>query len=177
MNKNRNIHVATLVIVALVAVIFVGCKKENNETVFNAKTNAEAKVWQNQMNHFKELRKAYNGGKKLEGTMTLVEMRQTLGLMANHEHSQYETFCTNSVLDTLRIPMINVDVQGNVNDADVMEVYNTFEKALKERMENINDGKDILGLFSIIIPCVEEKDEDDIQIVFTRFLHHFDATC
>lgn len=168
MNKNRSILVATLAIVALAATIFVGCKKEKNETISNAKTNPEAQVWQNRIRHFQELRKAYEAGLKSEGTMTLEEMRQTLGLMANYEHSQYEIFCHNSILDTLRVPMINVDAEGNVNDADVMDVYNAFEKALQDRMENINDGKDILGLFGVNVPCVEEKDEDDIQIVFTR---------
>ena len=168
MRKCNYLLIAALIIVTTAATILVGCKKEKDEMTPNAKKNTETQALLNCIRHFQVLREACNSGIKSEGSMALVEMRQTLGLVANYEHSEHETRCKNTTLDTLYVAMPIVDINGNVSNVDVVAVYNGFEKALQERMENIDDGRNIPSLFSIILPQVGTKDGDDIRFIFTR---------
>jgi hypothetical protein len=169
MNKYRSIIFASIVIVVSVVALLVGCKKEKVETTsHNNITRPNTHIMLNYINHFMELRDAQNSGKKIEGTMTVNEMRQTLSLIANYEHSEHETHCGNTTLDTLYIAMPPVDRTGAVNNSDVIDAYNAFEKALQGCIDNTNDGNVIPSLFSVTLPQVESKENDKIRIVFTR---------
>ena len=113
------------------------------------------------------MRDAVHSGTKTEGSMTVEEMRQVLDLTTNYEHNQNMVFCQNTILDTLNISMPTVDENGNVSEADVVSTYDAFETKLQQRMESVNDGKDIARFFSIIMPQTKTKN-NGIEIVFTR---------
>lgn len=168
MNKNRSILVATLAIVALAAAIFVGCKKENNETHPNEKANPEAQALWNRIVVFKDLCDATLRGEKSDKSMSLEEMIETLSLVSNYEHSEHMTYCKNTILDTLRVPMPFVDETGQVLEQDVVSVYLAFEECLQKKMENIDDGRDVVSIFSFVLPKEGAKDNEDLDIVFTR---------
>ncbi len=167
MNKNRRILVATLVIVALVAAIFVGCKKDKNETLPNGKTTPQAQTLWNRIVVFRELCNASLRGEKSEKSMSLDEMIETLSLVSNYEHSEHMTYCKNTILDTLRLPMPFVDEMGQVLEQDVVSVYHAFEESLQKKMENIDDCRDVASIFSFVLPKEGAKD-NNINIVFTR---------
>lgn len=167
MKKYRFI-VAAIVIVATVATVFVGCKKEKDEMASNAKKYTETQALMNQIMAFQELRESVNSGIKTEGVMSVEEMRQYLDLVSNYEHSEHMTCCINTVLDTLYLPMPPVDKDGNVADMDVVATYETFETELQNRMEMVDDGRDIPSYFSILMPEGIGKAEENITIVFVR---------
>lgn len=166
MRKRRSLLIAVMVIVATAATLFVGCKKEKDEAVTHAE-RSEAQALLNRIEAFQTLRDAVNSGAKASGSMTVEEMRETLCLVSNYEHSEHETYCLNTTLDTLRVPM-PVVIDGNVSEADVVATYTAFEEALQECMESINDEMVVPSLFSIVLPKIGSKDEDDINIIFTR---------
>lgn len=166
MKKKTILCVAAVIVAAIVSVTVVSCKKDKDEVV--KATNSEAQALLNRIEAFQTLRDAVNSGAKASGNMTVEEMRETLCLVSNYEHSEHETYCLETTLDTLRVPMPAVDLDGNVSEADVVTTYNAFEMALQERMESINDEMVVPSLFSIVLPKNGSKDEDDINIIFTR---------
>ena len=167
MRKRRSLLIVAMVIAATAATLFVGCKKEKNEAATNA-DRSEAQALLNRIEAFQTLRDAVNSGAKADGSMTVEEMRETLCLVSNYEHSEHKTYCLNTTLDTLRVPMPLVGMDGNVSEADVVATYNAFEVALQECMESINDEMVVPSLFSIVLPKTDLKDENDINIVFLR---------
>lgn len=162
MKKYSSIVVVALVIVATAAIFFVGCKKEKDKAV----TQPE-KTLMDKIKVFQTIRESVNSGIKTDDVMTIEEMRQYLCLVSNYEHSEHETHCINTTLDTIYITMPEIDSNGNIHNVDVVTVYNEFEKALEECIASINDGRCVLGLFSIMLPRVA-KDNNYIRIVFTR---------
>lgn len=165
MKKKTILCVAAVIVAAIVSVTVVSCKKDKDEVV--KATNSEAQALLNRIEAFQTLRDAVNSGAKASGNMTVEEMRETLCLVSNYEHSEHETYCLNTTLDTLRVPM-PVVIDGNVSEADVVATYTAFEEALQECMESINDEMVVPSLFSIVLPKIGSKDEDDINIIFTR---------
>lgn len=165
--KKSILCVAALIVAAIVSVTVVSCKKDKDEVVTKA-TNSEAQALLNRIEAFQTLRDAVNSGEKVGGSMTVEEMRETLCLVSNYEYSEHDTYCLNTTLDTLRIPMPVVDINGNVSESDVVAVYNAFETAFQDKMGDIIDGMDVPSLFSIVLPIEEAKEIQDINIVFTR---------
>ena len=166
MKKFRKYFVATTIVVAATAAVLVGCKKEKDEPKDNGR-QSEAAVLVNRINNFLELRDAVNSGAKADGSMTVEEMREILCMVSNYEHSEHETFCHNTVLDTLEVRMVPM-TNGNVLESDVVAVYNAFETELESCMESVDDGMDVPSLFSIVLPENGARDEEDIKIIFTR---------
>ena len=153
---------------ALAMVLAMGsCKKEKEEVTAKA-IDIEAQALQNRINAFQTLREKVNSGMKSEGAMTLEEMRETLCLVANYEHSDHEAYCLNSTLDTLRVTMPAVDMNGNVSESDVVIVYNDFEAAFQNKMAEVGDDMDVPSLFSIVLPVGVAKESEEIEIIFTR---------
>ena len=167
MKKKTILCVATLIVAAIISVTVVSCKKDKDGMVTKT-TNSEAQALLNRIEAFQTLRDAVNSGAKADGSMTLEEMRKTLCVISNYEHSEHETYCLNTTLDTLRVVMPIVNQEGNVLEIDVVETYDAFEKALQKRMESIIDKMDVPSGFSIVLPNIEAKEEDSISIVFTR---------
>lgn len=165
MKRTKNLLIATTAIVAIAATLFVGCKKDKDETE-NQPDKTE--VLANRIKAFQKLRDAINSGAKTEGTMTVDEMREMLCLVSNYEHSEHETYCLNTTLDTLHVAMPTVDMDGYVSETDVVEVYNAYETELLDRMGSVGDNMDVPSLFSIVLPSGEAKENDDIEIIFTR---------
>lgn len=166
MKKFSKYFVAATIVVAATAAILVGCKKENDEPKDNGR-QSEAAVLVNRINNFLELRDAVNSGAKADGSMTVEEMREILCMVSNYEHSEHETFCHNTVLDTLEVRMVPM-TNGNVLESDVVAVYNAFETELESCMASVDDGMDVPSLFSIVLPENGARDEEDIKIIFTR---------
>lgn len=164
--KNSKIIATFLIIVA--TSLLLSCKKEKNLTSFDDKITLETQASLNYIHQFQKLRNMRDSINKSEGNMTLKEMQQTLCLVANLEHSEHQKRCVHNVLDTLYISMPTIDGDGNVSNMEVIDTYDSFEKALQDCLDNINDGKNIVGLFSIMLPQVGANDSDSIQIVFTR---------
>lgn len=117
MKRTKNLLIATTAIVAIAATLFVGCKKDKDETE-NQPDKTE--VLANRIKAFQKLRNAINSGAKTEGTMTVDEMREMLCLVSNYEHSEHETYCLNTTLDTLHVAMPTVDMDGYVSETDVL---------------------------------------------------------
>lgn len=166
MKKFSKYFFAATIVVAATAAILVGCKKEKDEPKDNG-LQSEAAVLVNRINNFLELRDAVNSGAKADGSMTVEEMREILCMVSNYEHSEHETYCHNTVLDTLEVRMAPI-VNGNVSESDVVAVYNAFETELEGCMESVDDGMDVPSLFSIVLPENGTRDEEDIRIIFTR---------
>lgn len=167
MKKKTIFSVAALIIVAIVSVTVMSCKKDNEkEEAVLKNMNADAQVLLDKIEAFQTLRKTVNSGAKTDGTMTINEMRDIIDLASNYEHSQHEACCLNTILDTIHVAMPMVDVNGNVSDVSVVSVYNTFEAELDDLILSIGDGMVIPSYFSVILP--EETDDDDIDFVFIR---------
>lgn len=164
--KKSILCVAALIVAAIVSVTVVSCKKDKDEVV--KATNSEAQALLNRIEAFQTLRDAVNSGVKEDGSMTVEEMRQTLDLVSNYEHSEHMTYCDNSVLDTLHVAMPVVDGEYHVSSSDVVVAYNAFEAALEECMFEVNDGRDVPSFFSIKMPEIGAKENGDIEIIFTR---------
>ena len=163
----KTVVMATLVVMT-VAAILVGCKKEKNENTTAKANNSEASALLHRIEAFQALRDAVNAGAKTDGSMTVEEMRQILDLTTNYEHSEHMAYCENTILDTLHVTMPAIDGEGNVSESDVVATYNAFEMALERCMTAANDGRDVPSTFSIVMPEVGAKDDEDIDIVFVR---------
>lgn len=164
--KKTIMCVAALIVAAIVSVTVVSCKKDKDEVV--KATNSEAQALLNRIEAFQTLRDAVNSGVKADGSMTVEEMRQALDLVSNYEHSEHMTYCLNTTLDTLHVAMPAVDGEGYVSNADVVATYNAFETALETCMLGVKDGMDVPSYFSIVMPEIGTKDNEDIDVVFLR---------
>ena len=167
MKKKNIMCIAVLIVAAIVSVTVVSCKKDKDEVATKA-TNSEAQALLNRIEAFQTLRDAVNSGVKADGSMTVEEMRQTLDLVSNYEHSEHMTYCLNTTLDTLQVAMPAVDGEGYVSNADVVATYNAFETALETCMLGVKDGMDVPSYFSIVMPEIGTKDNEDIDVVFLR---------
>lgn len=164
----KNVFCIVAVIIATIAsVTVVSCKKEKEELAAKA-PNSEAQALLKRIHDFQALRDAVNSGAKADGKMTVEEMRETLCLVSNYEHSEHELYCQNTVLDTVKVRMVPVDMDGNVSESDVVAVYNAFEMELENILESIDDDMNVPSLFSIVLPNTGTRDEEDINIIFTR---------
>lgn len=170
--KKNVFCIVALIIAAIVSVTVVSCKKDKDEVV--KATNSEAQALLNRIEAFQTLRDAVNSGAKADGRMTVEEMRQILDLVSNYEHSEHETYCENTILDTLHFRMATVDGEGLVSESDVVATYNAFETALEKRMLAVEDGMDVPSYFSIVMPEIGAKDDGDIDVVFLRGESAFD---
>lgn len=167
MKKRDYLLIAAMVIVAIAATLFVGCKKEKSEV----QTKCEKSEAQNLVDHinaFQMLCESVGSGLRTEDVMSVEEMRQTLDLTVNYEHSEHMTYSENIILDTLYLNMPLVNEEGNVSKMDVVSTYNSFEAELQEHMERVNDGRNIPSYFSIVMPENKEKTENYIMVVFNR---------
>lgn len=167
MKKKTILCVAAVIVAAIVSITVVSCKKDKDEVVTKA-TNSEAQALLNCIEAFQTLRDAVNSGEKVDGSMTVEELRQVLDLVTNYEHSEHMTYCVGTVLDTLRIAMPLVDNEGNVSENDVVATYNSFEIELQKCLDAVDDGKVIPSYFSILMPENIGKDFNEIEIVFIR---------
>lgn len=165
--EKRKFFITTLLVAAAVSVAVVSCKKEKENMATKA-VDIKAQALQNRIEAFQTLRDNVNSGVKSEGTMTVEEMRETLCLVANYEHSEHETYCLNSTLDTLHVAMPAADLNGNVSESEVVAVYNAFEVAFQNKMAEVGDDMDVPSLFSIVLPVGGAKESEKIEIIFTR---------
>lgn len=167
MRKQIYLLFAAMIIVAMAATLFVGCKKEKHEAQARPeKTEVQGLV--EQIKAFQTLRESVRSGMKADGTMTVEEMRQILDLTANYEHSEHMTCSENTILDTLFLAMPPVNGDGNVTEIDVVATYETFEAELQQHMEKADDGRNLPSYFSILMPGKGEKSEECITVVFLR---------
>lgn len=167
MKKNIKVFVSAMVFAATAAVVLVSCNKEKNEEQAQY-DSSEAIIMMHTINNFREIRDAINAGAKSNGIMTVEEMRQYIDLTFNFEHSEHQTYCTNTVLDTFYVAMPSIDENGNVTEVEAVNTYNAFETELQKLMADVTDGRDVPSYFSIIMPKIGTKDENNIQVIFTR---------
>lgn len=165
--KKNVFCIVAVIIAAIASVTVVSCKKDKEEPVTKA-PNSESQALLKRIHDFQTMRDAVNSGAKADGRMTVEEMRQILDLVSNYEHSEHETYCENTILDTLHFRMATVDGEGLVSEADVVATYNAFEMALEKRMLAVEDGMDVPSYFSIVMPEIGAKDDGDIDVVFRR---------
>lgn len=167
MKKSSRLLFATMMVVALAVTLFVGCKKEKDETV-NQPEKTEAQALMGRIKAFQTLCESASSEQKAEGVMSVEEMRQILDLVANYEYSEHMTSCENTILDTLYVPMPPVDEEGNVKKMDVVSTYETFETELQQLMARVDDNRDVHSYFSIVMPKDAERADGYITVVFVR---------
>ena len=167
---NKCLKIAALFVAAAISVAVVSCNKdkETEEPVASQSQNSEAKELLNRIYAFQELRDDINSGAKSGESMTLEELRDNIDLTFNFEHSQHAIPFANATLDTFYVRMPQVDVNGNVSAADAIATYNAFETSLEHLLANVEDDADLAKSFSIKFPETGAKNEDAIQVVFTR---------
>lgn len=167
MKKSSRLLFATMIIVALAAALFVGCKKEKDERV-NQPEKTEAQALMGRIKAFQALCESVSSGQKAEGVMSVEEMRQILDITANYEYSEHMTGCENAILDTLYLPMPPIDGEGNVSKMDVVTTYEAFEAELQQLMARVDDNRDVHSYFSIVMPKEVQRAEENIAVVFIR---------
>ena len=169
---NKYFKIAALFVAAVISVAVVSCQKdkETEEPVASQSQNSEAKELLNRIYAFQELRDDINSGAKSGESMTLEELRNNIDLTFNFEHSQHATPFANATLDTFYVRMPQTDANGNVSAADAIATYNAFETSLEHLMANVEDDSNLAKNFSIKFPETGAKNEDAIQVVFTRGL-------
>ena len=169
---NKYFKIAALFVAAAISVAVVSCQKdkETEEPVASQSQNSEAKELLNRIYAFQELRDDINSGAKSGESMTLEELRDNIDLTFNFEHSQHATPFDYATLDTFYVRMPQVDANGNVSAADAIATYNAFETNLEHLLANVEDDADLAKNFSIKFPETGAKNEDAIQVVFTRGL-------
>ena len=165
--KKKSLFITLAVVIAAATAAFVSCKKENVKEQVQYDSSKAAAMMQS-INRFREIRDAVNAGAKSNGVMTVEEMRHYIDLTFNFEHSEHQTYCTNTVLDTFYVAMPEIDVDGNVTEMAAVNTYNAFETELQILMQDITDGRDVPSCFSIIMPEIGAKDVNNIQVIFTR---------
>ena len=166
----KYLKLATLLVAAAISVAVVSCQKdkETEEPVASQSQNSEAKELLNRIYAFQELRDDINSGAKSGESMTLEELRDNIDLTFNFEHSQHATPFANATLDTFYVRMPQTDANGNVLAADAIATYNAFEASLENLLANVEDDSNLAKNFSIKFPETGAKNEDAIQVVFTR---------
>ncbi len=169
---NKYFKIAALFVAAAISVAVVSCKKdkETEEPVASQSQNSEAKELLNRIYTFQELRDDINSGAKSGESMTLEELRDNIDLTFNFEHSQHATPFANATLDTFYVRMPQTDANGNVSAADAIATYNAFETSLENLLANVEDDSNLVKNFSIKFPDTGTKNEDAIQVIFTRGL-------
>ena len=167
---NKYFKIAALFIAAAISVAVVSCQKdkETEEPVASQSQNSEAKELLNRIYTFQELRDDINSGTKSGESMTLEELRDNIDLTFNFEHSQHATPFDYATLDTFYVRMPQTDANGNVSAADAIATYNAFETNLEHLLANVEDDANLAKNFSIKFPETGAKNEDAIQVVFTR---------
>ena len=166
----KYLKLATLFVAAVISVAVVSCQKdkETEEPVASQSQNSEAKELLNRIYAFQELRDDINSGAKSGESMTLEELRDNIDLTFNFEHSQHATPFDYATLDTFYVRMPQTDANGNVSAADAIATYNAFETSLENLLANVEDDSNLAKNFSIKFPETGAKNEDAIQVVFTR---------
>lgn len=166
----KSFKLAALFVAAAISVAVVSCNKdkETEEPVASQSQNSEAKELLNRIYTFQELRDDINSGAKSGESMTLEELRDNIDLTFNFEHSQHATPFANATLDTFYVRMPQTDANGNVSAADAIATYNAFETSLENLLANVEDETNLAKNFSIKFPETGTKNEDAIQVVFTR---------
>ena len=166
----KHLKLATLFVAAAISVAVVSCQKdkETEEPVASQSQNSEAKELLNRIYAFQELRDDINSGAKSGESMTLEELRDNIDLTFNFEHSQHATPFDYATLDTFYVRMPQTDANGNVSAADAIATYNAFETSLENLLANVEDDANLAKNFSIKFPETGAKNEDAIQVVFTR---------
>lgn len=167
---NKYFKIAALFVAAAISVAVVSCQKdkETEEPVASQSQNSEAKELLNRIYAFQELRDDINSGAKSGESMTLEELRDNIDLTFNFEHSQHATPFDYATLDTFYVRMPQTDANGNVSAADAIATYNAFETSLENLLANVEDDSNLAKNFSIKFPETGTKNEDAIQVVFTR---------
>ena len=167
---NKYFKLAALFVAAAISVAVVSCQKdkETEEPVASQSQNSEAKELLNRIYTFQELRDDINSGAKSGESMTLEELRDNIDLTFNFEHSQHATPFANATLDTFYVRMPQTDANGNVSAADAIATYNAFETSLENLLANVEDETNLAKNFSIKFPEMGAKNEDAIQVIFTR---------
>ena len=166
----KSFKLAALFVAAAISVAVVSCNKdkETEEPVASQSQNDESKALLNRIYAFQELRDDINSGAKSGESMTLEELRDNIDLTFNFEHSQHAIPFDYATLDTFYVRMPQVDANGNVSAADAIATYNAFETRLEHLMANVDDDANLAKGFSIKFPKTGTKNEDAIQVVFTR---------
>ena len=166
----KSFKLAALFVAAAISVAVVSCQKdkETEEPVASQSQNSEAKELLNRIYAFQELRDDINSGAKSGESMTLEELRDNIDLTFNFEHSQHATPFDCATLDTFYVRMPQTDANGNVSAADAIATYNAFETSLENLLANVEDDSNLAKNFSIKFPETGAKNEDAIQVVFTR---------
>ena len=166
----KTFKLAALFVAAAISVAVVSCNKdkETEEPVASQSQNSEAKALLNRIYTFQELRNDINSGAKSGESMTLEELRDNIDLTFNFEHSQHAIPFDYATLDTFYVRMPQVDANGNVSAADAIATYNAFETSLENLLANVEDDSNLAKNFSIKFPETGTKNEDAIQVVFTR---------
>ena len=166
----KHLKLATLFVAAAISVAVVSCQKdkETEEPVASQSQNCEAKELLNRIYAFQELRDDINSGTKSGESMTLEELRDNIDLTFNFEHSQHATPFDCATLDTFYVRMPQTDANGNVSAADAIATYNAFETSLENLLANVEDDSNLAKSFSIKFPETGAKNEDAIEVVFTR---------
>ena len=166
----KTFKLAALFVAAAISVAVVSCNKdkETEEPVASQSQNDESKELLNRIYTFQELRDDINSGAKSGESMTLEELRDNIDLTFNFEHSQHATPFDYATLDTFYVRMPQVDANGNVSAADAIATYNAFETSLENLLANVEDDSNLAKNFSIKFPEIGTKNEDAIQVVFTR---------
>ncbi len=167
---NKYFKIAALFVAAAISVAVVSCQKdkETEEPVASQSQNDESKALLNRIYTFQELRDDINSGAKSGESMTLEELRDNIDLTFNFEHSQHATPFDYATLDTFYVRMPQTDANGNVSAADAIATYNAFETSLENLLANVEDDANLAKNFSIKFPETGAKNEDAIQVVFTR---------
>lgn len=167
---NKYFKIAALFVAAAISVAVVSCQKdkETEEPVASQSQNSEAKELLNRIYAFQELRDDINSGAKSGESMTLEELRDNIDLTFNFEHSQHATPFDCATLDTFYVRMPQTDANGNVSAADAIATYNAFETSLENLLANVEDETNFAKNFSIKFPETGTKNEDAIEVVFTR---------
>ena len=166
----KSFKLAALFVAAAISVAVVSCNKdkETEEPVASQSQNDESKALLNRIYTFQELRDDINSGAKSGESMTLEELRDNIDLTFNFEHSQHATPFANATLDTFYVRMPQTDANGNVSAADAIATYNAFETSLENLLANVEDDSNLAKNFSIKFPETGAKNEDAIEVVFTR---------
>ena len=166
----KSFKLAALFVAAAISVAVVSCQKdkETEEPVASQSQNSEAKELLNRIYAFQELRDDINSGAKSGESMTLEELRDNIDLTFNFEHSQHAIPFDYATLDTFYVRMPQTDANGNVSVADAIATYNAFETSLENLLANVEDDSNLAKNFSIKFPETGAKNEDAIEVVFTR---------
>ena len=160
---------AAIIVVATVAAIMVGCKKEESAQMKDGAAQTEQNMSESEQRVLDFLADydAMKRGVKTEGEPVCPEdVRWLCETTLNYRHGFSHLLTTNRRLDTVRVALPKMNEQGYIEYMDVLRTYDKIVGAVRETYKAIDLEKKTLQFVMMTIEDGHDRDcSEEIVVV------------